>query len=123
MVRVLDLPIAGRLTFLVWRKRGFGCERCGRSFPETDHELPTRQPAAEARMVEASNDSQSVSRSSSASASTSPGGKKAPVTPSSTISVAPPCSAAATGRPAACASTMAMPNSSTAGTTSARQPA
>ena len=42
-VRVRDLPLAGRATCLVWRKRRYGCRECGRSFTETHHELPARQ--------------------------------------------------------------------------------
>jgi transposase len=41
-VRVRDLPIGGRLTFLVWRKRRYFCEGCERSFTETHPELPAR---------------------------------------------------------------------------------
>jgi transposase len=43
VVRVRDLPIAGRATHLVWRKRRYGCRGCGRSFTETHPELPARQ--------------------------------------------------------------------------------
>ena len=43
VVRVRDLPIAGRPTVLVWRKRRFGCIACGRTFTETHPELPPRQ--------------------------------------------------------------------------------
>ena len=46
-----------------------------------------------------------------------------PVSPSTTFSSRPPAPRAITGRPAACASTAAMPNSSRAVTTSARQEA
>jgi transposase len=42
-VRVRDLPIAGRLTQLVWRKRRYCCADCGRTFTEADEQLPTRQ--------------------------------------------------------------------------------
>jgi transposase len=42
-VLVRDLAIAGRCTFLRWRKRRFECGRCGRSFSETHPELPGRQ--------------------------------------------------------------------------------
>jgi transposase len=42
-VRVRDLPIAGRVTHLVWRKRRFRCEGCGRTFTESHPELPARQ--------------------------------------------------------------------------------
>ena len=45
-----------------------------------------------------------------------------PVSPSITVSQAPPSASAITGRPAAWASTAAMPNSSVAVTTSARAP-
>jgi transposase len=34
LVRVRDLPIAGRRTFLVWRKRRFRCGACGCTFTE-----------------------------------------------------------------------------------------
>ncbi|HEX3278895.1 MAG TPA: transposase family protein, partial [Thermoleophilaceae bacterium] len=43
VVRVRDLPVAGRPTYLVWRKRRFGCRACGRTFTETHPELPARQ--------------------------------------------------------------------------------
>lgn len=43
MVRVRDLPLAGRPTVLVWRKRRFGCQACGCTFTETHPELPARQ--------------------------------------------------------------------------------
>jgi transposase len=43
LVRVRDLPIAGRRTFLVWRKRRFRCRACGCSFTERHEELPSRQ--------------------------------------------------------------------------------
>jgi transposase len=43
LVRVRDLPIAGRRTFLVWRKRRFRCRVCGRTFTERHEELPSRQ--------------------------------------------------------------------------------
>jgi transposase len=42
-VRVRDLPIAGRLTQLVWRKRRYRCGDCGRTFTEAHEQLPTRQ--------------------------------------------------------------------------------
>ena len=32
VVRVRDLPLAGRITHLVWRKRRFHCRGCGRTF-------------------------------------------------------------------------------------------
>jgi transposase len=43
LVRVRDLSIAGRRTFLVWRKRRFRCRLCGRTFMERHEELPSRQ--------------------------------------------------------------------------------
>ena len=43
LVRVRDLPIAGRVTRLVWRKRRYRCTECGRSFTETHAHLPARQ--------------------------------------------------------------------------------
>jgi len=43
VVRVRDLPLAGRPTFSRWRKRRFGCQVCQRSFTETHPELPARQ--------------------------------------------------------------------------------
>ena len=43
LVRVRDLPIAGRRTFLVWRKRRFRCRVCGCTFTERYEELPSRQ--------------------------------------------------------------------------------
>jgi transposase len=42
-VRVRDLPIAGRVTHLVWRKRRYRCEGCERTFTESHPELPARQ--------------------------------------------------------------------------------
>ena len=42
-MRVRDLPLAGRATCLVWRKRRYACRECGRSFTETHHQLPARQ--------------------------------------------------------------------------------
>jgi transposase len=42
-VRVRDLPIAGRVTYLVWRKRRYRCQGCGRTFSESHPELPPRQ--------------------------------------------------------------------------------
>ncbi len=42
-VRVRDLPIAGRVTHLVWRKRRYRCAACGRTFTESHPELPARQ--------------------------------------------------------------------------------
>jgi transposase len=43
VVRARDLSIAGRPTYLLWRKRRFGCEACGRTFTETHPQLPARQ--------------------------------------------------------------------------------
>jgi transposase len=43
VVRVRDLPLAGRITYLCWRKRRFGCEGCGRTFTEMHPALPSRQ--------------------------------------------------------------------------------
>jgi transposase len=43
VVRVRDLPVAGRRTYLRWRKRRFHCGGCGGSFSETHAELPARQ--------------------------------------------------------------------------------
>jgi transposase len=43
VVRIRDLPVAGRVTWLLWRKRRFHCERCGRTFTETHRGLPSRQ--------------------------------------------------------------------------------
>ncbi len=43
LVRVRDLPIAGRRTFLVWRKRRFRCCVCVHTFTERHEELPSRQ--------------------------------------------------------------------------------
>ena len=43
VVRVRDLPIAGRPTYLSWRKRRFGCQACGGTFTETHPQLPARQ--------------------------------------------------------------------------------
>lgn len=43
VVRVRDLPLAGRATILRWRKRRFFCDGCGRTFTETHPELPARQ--------------------------------------------------------------------------------
>jgi len=42
-VRVRDLPLAGRVTHLVWRKRRYNCAGCGRTFTESHPELPPRQ--------------------------------------------------------------------------------
>jgi transposase len=59
VVRVRDLPIAGRATHLVWRKRRYGCRGCGRSFtgdasgaagaPAGDAALPAAAVRAGAR--------------------------------------------------------------------------
>jgi transposase len=35
MVRVRDLPVAGRATYLLWRKRRWRCVGCERTFTET----------------------------------------------------------------------------------------
>jgi transposase len=43
VVRVRDLPVAGRATYLLWRKRRWYCGGCGRTFTETHPELPARQ--------------------------------------------------------------------------------
>ncbi len=43
LVRVRDLPIAGRVTRLVWRKRRYRCSDCARTFTETHEQLPARQ--------------------------------------------------------------------------------
>jgi transposase len=43
VVRIRDLPVAGRVTWLLWRKRRFFCECCGRTFTETHPALPSRQ--------------------------------------------------------------------------------
>src|SRR5436305_14513856 len=42
-VRVRDLSLGGRVTYLVWRKRRYSCEECGRSFTERHEHLPARQ--------------------------------------------------------------------------------
>jgi transposase len=42
VVRIRDLPIAGRLTYLLWRKRRYRCEACERTFTETHPGLPSR---------------------------------------------------------------------------------
>jgi transposase len=42
-VRVRDLPIAGRPTRLVWRKRRYRCVECSRTFTETHEQLPARR--------------------------------------------------------------------------------
>jgi transposase len=54
-VRVRDLPIAGRVTRLVWRKRRYRCSDCARTFTETHEQLPARQRVTErfrARLAE-----------------------------------------------------------------------
>ena len=61
----------------------------------------------------------SGSLSTAANAAASPGGTSTPVLPSMIVSRAPPAAAATTGRPAACASTAVIPNSSMFGITSA----
>jgi transposase len=43
IVRVRDLPIAGRRTMLCWRKRRYRCKACRCSFTECDPRLPRRQ--------------------------------------------------------------------------------
>jgi transposase len=43
VVRVRDLPVVGRPTFLVWRKRRYRCQVCERTFTETHPQLPARQ--------------------------------------------------------------------------------
>jgi transposase len=42
-VWVRDLPMAGRVTSLVWRKRRYRCSDCARTFTETHQQLPPRQ--------------------------------------------------------------------------------
>ena len=42
-MRVRDLPIVGRVTYLVWRKRRYRCGGCGRTFTESHRELPPRE--------------------------------------------------------------------------------
>ena len=42
-VRARDLPLAGRVTHPVWRKRRYGRAGCGRTFTESHPELPPRQ--------------------------------------------------------------------------------
>ena len=42
-VRLRDLPIAGRVTHLVWRKRRYVGRECGRSFTEQHDQLPPLQ--------------------------------------------------------------------------------
>lgn len=43
VVRIRELPIAGRVTFLRWRKRRLWCDGCERTFTETHPALPSRQ--------------------------------------------------------------------------------
>jgi transposase len=43
VVRVRDLPIAGKPVHLRWRKRRFRCQGWGRTFTESHPELPSRQ--------------------------------------------------------------------------------
>ncbi len=43
VVRVRDLPIGGRHTYLRWRKRRYRCQGCRRTFTEGHPELPARQ--------------------------------------------------------------------------------
>lgn len=43
VVRVRDLPVAGRVTVLRWRKRRYRCQACERTFTETHPQLPARQ--------------------------------------------------------------------------------
>jgi transposase len=43
VVRIRDLPVVGRVTFLRWRKRRYWCEGCERTFTETHPALPSRQ--------------------------------------------------------------------------------
>jgi transposase len=43
VVRIRDLPVAGRMTYLLWRKRRYRCEACQRTFTETHPQLPSRQ--------------------------------------------------------------------------------
>ena len=43
VVGVRDLPLAGRMAHLRWRKRRFGCRGCGRTHTEQHPALPTRQ--------------------------------------------------------------------------------
>jgi transposase len=43
LVRVRDLPLAGRVTVLCWRTRRYWCRACERTFTETHPQLPTRQ--------------------------------------------------------------------------------
>jgi transposase len=43
VVAVRDLPLCGRRTRLLWRKRRYRCEGCGRTHTESHPELPPRQ--------------------------------------------------------------------------------
>jgi transposase len=43
VVRVRDLPISGRRTYLRWRKRRYRCQGCQRTFSESHPQLPARQ--------------------------------------------------------------------------------
>lgn len=43
VVRIRDLPVAGRMTILSWRKRRYRCEACRRTSSETHPQLPSRQ--------------------------------------------------------------------------------
>jgi transposase len=43
VVRIRDLPIAGRRTYLRWRKRRYECHECRCTFTESHPELPARQ--------------------------------------------------------------------------------
>jgi transposase len=43
VVSVRDLPVAGRRTRLLWRKRRYQCRGCGRSHTERHPALPARQ--------------------------------------------------------------------------------
>jgi transposase len=43
VVRVRDLPLAGRATHVVWRKRRYRCGACSRTSTESHPELPARQ--------------------------------------------------------------------------------
>jgi transposase len=42
-VRVRDLPTAGRVMRLPWRKCHYRCRECERTFTENYEQLPTRQ--------------------------------------------------------------------------------
>src|SRR3990172_2430144 len=43
VVAVRDLPLAGRVARLLWRKRRFRCRGCGRTHTEKHPALPARQ--------------------------------------------------------------------------------